>query len=81
MNVKQALNIRREALSHLCQVPPSDVMASESWAELRVSLMDALADNDDFISQTALSFHAKMFAGKVCNVILLQFKMFILCLN
>jgi len=63
MNVRQPLNVRREALTRLCQVPPSDVMASESWSELRISLMDALADNDNFISHTALSFHAKMFAG------------------
>ena len=67
MDVKQPLNVRREALSHLCQVPPSDVMASESWSELRVSLMDALADSDNQISQTALSFHAKMFAGEMLS--------------
>ena len=55
--------MRREALSRLCQVPPSDVMASEGWTELRISLMDALADSDALISHAALSFHAKMFAG------------------
>nr|CAB3266841.1 protein broad-minded-like [Phallusia mammillata] len=58
----QPLNKRREALLRLCQVPPSDVMASESWSHLRIALMDALADSDNFISHTALSFHAKMFA-------------------
>ena len=61
--MKQPLNVRREALSRLCQVPPSDVMASESWAQLRISLMGALADSDNYISHAALSFHAKMFAG------------------
>ncbi|XP_076824206.1 protein broad-minded-like [Clavelina lepadiformis] len=62
LDSRQPLNIRREALIRLCQVPPSDVMASESWAQLRVSLIDALADSDAYISHTALSFHAKMFA-------------------
>jgi len=63
MDQKQPTETRREALLRLCQVPPSDVMAGESWSQLRISLMDALADDDELISQTALSFHAKMFAG------------------
>ena len=65
MDAKQPNKVRRDALHRLCQVPPSDVMASESWSALCVSLMDALADDDPFISHKALSFHAKMFAGWV----------------
>lgn len=63
MDSDKPLPVRREALKRLCQVPPSDVMASESWTQLRVSLMAALADSDTLISHDALSFHAKMFAG------------------
>nr|XP_039247521.1 protein broad-minded-like [Styela clava] len=62
MDSQKPLNVRREALRRLCQVPPSDVMASESWSQLRISLMAALADNDTHIAHDALSFHAKMFA-------------------
>uniref|UniRef100_H2ZAY6 Protein broad-minded n=1 Tax=Ciona savignyi TaxID=51511 RepID=H2ZAY6_CIOSA len=62
LDCRKPIDIRRDALTRLCQVPPSDVMASESWSQLRVSLMDALADSDPFLSHTALSFHAKMFA-------------------
>lgn len=64
LSLSQPLNKRQEALLRLCQVPTSDVMASESWHHLRIALMDALADDDTFISHTALSFHAKMFAGE-----------------
>nr|XP_018668106.1 protein broad-minded-like [Ciona intestinalis] len=62
MDCRKPIDIRRDALTRLCHVPPSDVMASESWSQLRVSLMDALADPDPFLSHTTLSFHAKMFA-------------------
>lgn len=62
MDSDKPLGVRREALKRLCQVPPSDVMASESWTQLRVSLMAALADSDTLIAHDALSFHAKMFA-------------------
>ena len=64
MDATQPNKVRRDALNRLCQVPPSDVMVSESWSALCVSLMDALADEDPFIAHKALSFHAKMFAGK-----------------
>ena len=72
MSSSEPTHVRYSALQRLCKVPPSDVMASENWSDLCVSLMDALADNDPLIANKALSFHAKMFAGllQACYVLL-----------
>ncbi|XP_071784786.1 protein broad-minded-like isoform X1 [Asterias amurensis] len=62
------LEMRRETLTGLCKLPPSDILACEHWDSLRSGLLLALSDSDDVLSETSLHFHAKMFSSNSHHV-------------
>uniref|UniRef100_S4RUF3 Protein broad-minded n=1 Tax=Petromyzon marinus TaxID=7757 RepID=S4RUF3_PETMA len=68
LDSRQPLEVRRDALHALYSLPPSDVLASESWSSLRKGLMDALGDADPTLSDKSLRLHAKMFTASSPHV-------------
>ncbi|XP_071959186.1 protein broad-minded-like [Antedon mediterranea] len=60
----KSLKTRQDAMTKLCQIPPSDVMACDQWEHLRAGLTSALADPDQYLEEKSLLFHAKMFSAK-----------------
>ncbi|PIK61696.1 hypothetical protein BSL78_01400 [Apostichopus japonicus] len=62
------LDVRREAIQTLLQIPPSDVVACEQWDTLRASLLAALSDGDEILSDKSLRFHARMFSSNSHSV-------------
>ncbi|OXB74853.1 UNVERIFIED_CONTAM: hypothetical protein H355_006472 [Colinus virginianus] len=57
------LQVRLEALQTLCLAPPSDVLNSECWPNLRKHLMMSLSDPDAVFSEKILRFYAKTFSS------------------
>ncbi|XP_033110986.1 protein broad-minded-like [Anneissia japonica] len=60
----KALKTRQDAITKLCQIPPSDVLACDQWEHLRAGLTSALGDTDQCLEEKSLQFHAKMFSAK-----------------
>uniref|UniRef100_A0A8C2TA29 Protein broad-minded n=1 Tax=Coturnix japonica TaxID=93934 RepID=A0A8C2TA29_COTJA len=60
--------VRQEALQMLCLAPPSDVLNSECWPNLRKHLMMSLSDPDAIFSEKVLRFYAKTFSSSPFNM-------------
>ncbi|XP_019393516.1 PREDICTED: protein broad-minded [Crocodylus porosus] len=59
----QPTEVRQEALQTLCSAPPSDILNSESWPNLRKHLTMSLSDRDSTFSDRILRFYAKAFSS------------------
>ncbi|NXY22701.1 BROMI protein, partial [Atrichornis clamosus] len=64
----QPKEVRQEALQTLCLAPPSDILSSESWPNLRKHLTISLADPDATFSEKILRFYAKTFSSSPFNM-------------
>uniref|UniRef100_A0A8V0YJS2 Protein broad-minded n=1 Tax=Gallus gallus TaxID=9031 RepID=A0A8V0YJS2_CHICK len=64
----QPKEVRQEALQMLCLSPPSDVLNSECWPNLRKHLMMSLSDPDAIFSEKILRFYAKTFSSSPFNM-------------
>ncbi|KFQ82599.1 Protein broad-minded, partial [Phoenicopterus ruber ruber] len=64
----QPKEVRQEALQTLCFAPPSDVLNSESWPNLRKHLTMSLSDPDATFSEKVLRFYAKTFSSSPFNM-------------
>ncbi|XP_072189157.1 protein broad-minded isoform X2 [Excalfactoria chinensis] len=64
----QPKEVRQEALQMLCLAPPSDVLNSECWPNLRKHLMMSLSDPDAVFSEKVLRFYAKTFSSSPFNM-------------
>uniref|UniRef100_A0A8C3PVG4 Protein broad-minded n=1 Tax=Chrysolophus pictus TaxID=9089 RepID=A0A8C3PVG4_CHRPC len=62
------LQVRQEALQTLCLAPPSDVLNSECWPNLRKHLTMSLSDPDEIFSEKILRFYAKTFSSSPFNM-------------
>ncbi|KFZ47705.1 Protein broad-minded, partial [Antrostomus carolinensis] len=64
----QPKEVRQEALQTLCFAPPSDILNSESWPNLRKHLTVSLSDPDATFSEKILRFYAKTFSSSPFNM-------------
>ncbi|XP_062426912.1 protein broad-minded [Rhea pennata] len=64
----QPKEVRQEALQTLCSAPPSDILNSESWPNLRKHLTESLSDPDATFSEKILRFYAKTFSSSPFNM-------------
>ncbi|XP_074943633.1 protein broad-minded isoform X3 [Phalacrocorax aristotelis] len=64
----QPKEVRQEALQTLCCAPPSDILNSESWPNLRKHLTTSLSDPDATFSEKILRFYAKTFSSSPFNM-------------
>ncbi|KFP98239.1 Protein broad-minded, partial [Leptosomus discolor] len=64
----QPKEVRQEALQTLCFAPPSDILNSESWPNLRKHLTVSLSDPDAAFSDKILRFYAKTFSSSPFNM-------------
>ncbi|XP_032853984.2 protein broad-minded isoform X5 [Tyto alba] len=64
----QPKEVRQEALQTLCFAPPSDILNSESWPNLRKHLTMSLSDPDATFSEKILRFYAKTFSSSPFNM-------------
>ncbi|NXW51309.1 BROMI protein, partial [Nyctiprogne leucopyga] len=64
----QPKEVRQEALQTLCLAPPSDILNSESWPNLRKHLTMSLSDPDATFSEKILRFYAKTFSSSPFNM-------------
>ncbi|NXG80487.1 BROMI protein, partial [Baryphthengus martii] len=64
----QPKEVRQEALQTLCFAPPSDILNSESWPNLRKHLTISLSDPDATFSEKILRFYAKTFSSSPFNM-------------
>uniref|UniRef100_A0A8D0KW78 Protein broad-minded n=1 Tax=Strix occidentalis caurina TaxID=311401 RepID=A0A8D0KW78_STROC len=64
----QPKEVRQEALQTLCFAPPSDILNSESWPDLRKHLTTSLSDPDAAFSEKILRFYAKTFSSSPFNM-------------
>ncbi|XP_009997507.1 PREDICTED: protein broad-minded [Chaetura pelagica] len=64
----QPKEVRQEALQTLCCAPPSDILSSESWPQLRKHLTMSLSDPDAAFSEKILRFYAKAFSSSPFNM-------------
>uniref|UniRef100_A0A8B9ZDH3 Protein broad-minded n=1 Tax=Buteo japonicus TaxID=224669 RepID=A0A8B9ZDH3_9AVES len=64
----QPKEVRQEALQTLCFAPPSDILNSECWPNLRKHLMMSLSDPDATFSEKILRFYAKTFSSSPFNM-------------
>ncbi|XP_075270262.1 protein broad-minded isoform X2 [Opisthocomus hoazin] len=64
----QPKEVRQEALQTLCFAPPSDILNSESWPNLRRHLTMSLSDPDATFSEKILRFYAKSFSSSPFNM-------------
>ncbi|XP_075354763.1 protein broad-minded isoform X2 [Mycteria americana] len=64
----QPKEVRQEALQTLCFAPPSDILNSESWPNLRKHLTMSLSDADATFSEKILRFYAKTFSSSPFNM-------------
>ncbi|KAJ7399072.1 hypothetical protein BTVI_118578 [Pitangus sulphuratus] len=64
----QPKEVRQEALQMLCFAPPSDILSSESWPNLRKHLTMSLSDPDATFSEKILRFYAKTFSSSPFNM-------------
>ncbi|KAM6084954.1 protein broad-minded isoform 2-T3 [Theristicus caerulescens] len=64
----QPKEVRQEALQALCFAPPSDILNSESWPNLRKHLTMSLSDPDATFSEKILRFYAKTFSSSPFNM-------------
>ncbi|XP_010584149.1 PREDICTED: protein broad-minded [Haliaeetus leucocephalus] len=64
----QPKEVRQEALRTLCFAPPSDILNSESWPNLRKHLTMSLSDPDATFSEKILRFYAKTFSSSPFNM-------------
>ncbi|KAF1651391.1 Protein broad-minded, partial [Eudyptes chrysocome] len=64
----QPKEVRQEALQALCFAPPSDILNSESWPNLRKHLTTSLSDPDATFSEKILRFYAKTFSSSPFNM-------------
>uniref|UniRef100_G3X8J3 Protein broad-minded n=1 Tax=Meleagris gallopavo TaxID=9103 RepID=G3X8J3_MELGA len=64
----QPKEVRQEALQMLCLAPPSDVLNSECWPNLRKHLTMSLSDPDEIVSEKILRFYAKTFSSSPFNM-------------
>ncbi|XP_048791639.1 protein broad-minded isoform X2 [Lagopus muta] len=64
----QPKEVRQEALQTLCLAPPSDVLSSECWPNLRKHLTMSLSDPDEIFSEKILRFYAKTFSSSPFNM-------------
>ncbi|NXU84276.1 BROMI protein, partial [Xiphorhynchus elegans] len=64
----QPKEVRQEALQTLCFAPPSDILSSESWPNLRKHLTMSLSDPDATFSEKILRFYAKTFSSSPFNM-------------
>ncbi|KFP88784.1 Protein broad-minded, partial [Acanthisitta chloris] len=64
----QPKEVRQEALQTLCSAPPSDILSSESWPDLRKHLTVSLSDPDASFSEKILRFYAKTFSSSPFNM-------------
>ncbi|KFQ49696.1 Protein broad-minded, partial [Nestor notabilis] len=64
----QPMEVRQEALQTLCFAPPSDILNSETWPNLRKHLTMSLSDPDAAFSEKILRFYAKAFSSSPFNM-------------
>ncbi|NXW35157.1 BROMI protein, partial [Phaetusa simplex] len=64
----QPKEVRQEAVQTLCFAPPSDILNSESWPNLRKHLTMSLSDPDATFSEKILRFYAKTFSSSPFNM-------------
>nr|XP_009676525.1 PREDICTED: protein broad-minded isoform X5 [Struthio camelus australis] len=64
----QPKEVRQEAMQTLCSAPPSDILNSESWPNLRKHLTMSLSDPDATFSEKILRFYAKTFSSSPFNM-------------
>ncbi|XP_064505724.1 protein broad-minded isoform X3 [Pseudopipra pipra] len=64
----QPKEVRQEALQMLCFAPPSDILSSENWPNLRKHLTISLSDPDATFSEKILRFYAKTFSSSPFNM-------------
>uniref|UniRef100_A0A669Q8I9 Protein broad-minded n=1 Tax=Phasianus colchicus TaxID=9054 RepID=A0A669Q8I9_PHACC len=64
----QPKEVRQEALQTLCLAPPSDVLNSECWPNLRKHLTMSLSDPDEIFREKILRFYAKTFSSSPFNM-------------
>ncbi|XP_054052626.1 protein broad-minded isoform X2 [Rissa tridactyla] len=64
----QPKEVRQEAVETLCFAPPSDILNSESWPNLRKHLTMSLSDPDGTFSEKILRFYAKTFSSSPFNM-------------
>ncbi|KAM6279164.1 protein broad-minded isoform 2-T2 [Porphyrio hochstetteri] len=64
----QPKEVRQKALQTLCIAPPSDILNSESWPNLRKHLTMSLSDPDAAFSEKILRFYAKTFSSSPFNM-------------
>uniref|UniRef100_A0A672TMF3 Protein broad-minded n=1 Tax=Strigops habroptila TaxID=2489341 RepID=A0A672TMF3_STRHB len=64
----QPMEVRQEALKTLCFAPPSDILNSETWPNLRKHLTMSLSDPDAAFSEKILRFYAKAFSSSPFNM-------------
>ncbi|XP_021246679.1 protein broad-minded isoform X4 [Numida meleagris] len=64
----QPKEVRQEALQTLCLAPPTDVLNSECWPNLRKHLTMSLSDPDAIFSEKILRFYAKTFSSSPFNM-------------
>ncbi|KFV92289.1 Protein broad-minded, partial [Fulmarus glacialis] len=64
----QPKEVRQEALQTLCFAPPSDILNSECWPNLRKHLTMSLSDPDATFSEKILRFYAKTFSSSPFNM-------------
>uniref|UniRef100_A0A8B9IVJ6 Protein broad-minded n=1 Tax=Amazona collaria TaxID=241587 RepID=A0A8B9IVJ6_9PSIT len=61
----QPMEVRQEALQTLCFAPPSDILNSETWPDLRKHLTVSLSDPN---TEKILRFYAKTFSSSPFNM-------------
>ncbi|XP_013030836.3 protein broad-minded isoform X1 [Anser cygnoides] len=64
----QPKEVRQEALQTLCFAPPSNVLNSAGWPNLRKHLMMSLSDPDVTFSEKILRFYARTFSSSPFNM-------------
>uniref|UniRef100_A0A8B9FFS5 Protein broad-minded n=1 Tax=Amazona collaria TaxID=241587 RepID=A0A8B9FFS5_9PSIT len=64
----QPMEVRQEALQTLCFAPPSDILNSETWPDLRKHLTVSLSDPNTAFSEKILRFYAKTFSSSPFNM-------------
>uniref|UniRef100_A0A8B9TCB4 Protein broad-minded n=1 Tax=Anas platyrhynchos TaxID=8839 RepID=A0A8B9TCB4_ANAPL len=64
----QPKEVRQEALQTLCFAPPSNVLNSAGWPNLRKHLTMSLSDPDATFSEKILRFYARTFSSSPFNM-------------
>ncbi|CAH1269946.1 TBC1D32 [Branchiostoma lanceolatum] len=63
MDQRQPVETRIEAIEQLGRIPPTEVLSSDNWSQLKKGLMDALGDANEQLADKSLQLHARMFSS------------------